>query len=317
MAGRRFRTVLLVLGYLVYLLMGAAVFQALEQQYEQEIKRKTDRLKQLFLKNFTCLSDEAVETFVEMVNEAVRSGVNLLETNKTTLSNWDFSTSFFFVGSVVTTIGYGHLAPRTAGGQMFCVVFATFGIPLNLIFLNHMGKILSSWTERLGKRLYSRGMDKKRVKFLTIVFFLVVGILLFLALPPLLFCAIEHWSYREGVYYAFITLSTIGFGDYVVGLKAQKSYYRALVAVWILFGMAWLALLFNLLTTFYKDTEKKISKVHQKRKAAKANKSSTDGSELSKATSEDFGINMATGDGTLQDDILCLKEDLPEAETCS
>ena len=27
----------------------------------------------------------------------------------------------------------------------------------------------------------------------------------------------EGWSYSEGIYFAFITLSTIGFGDYVVG----------------------------------------------------------------------------------------------------
>lgn len=44
-----------------------------------------------------------------------------------------------------------------------------------------------------------------------------VGLLLFLLLPPLLFTAIEGWTYEEGFYYSFITLSTIGFGDYVIG----------------------------------------------------------------------------------------------------
>lgn len=27
----------------------------------------------------------------------------------------------------------------------------------------------------------------------------------------------EGWTYREGLYFAFISLSTIGFGDYVIG----------------------------------------------------------------------------------------------------
>ena len=47
--------------------------------------------------------------------------------------------------------------------------------------------------------------------------FVASGSLLFLVIPPLLFSYVEDWSYGEGFYYAFITLSTIGFGDYVVG----------------------------------------------------------------------------------------------------
>lgn len=31
------------------------------------------------------------------------------------------------------------------------------------------------------------------------------------------FSHVEGWSFREGFYFAFVTLSTIGFGDYVVG----------------------------------------------------------------------------------------------------
>lgn len=46
---------------------------------------------------------------------------------------------------------------------------------------------------------------------------LLSGLLLFLLLPPLLFSHMEGWSYTEGFYFAFITLSTVGFGDYVIG----------------------------------------------------------------------------------------------------
>ncbi|XP_058847649.1 potassium channel subfamily K member 16-like isoform X1 [Acipenser ruthenus] len=290
-------TSLMLTGYLSYLLVGAAVFQALEQNYEKELKTDTFRQKLMFLENYTCLTKEAVEKFVEVMTEAFKNGVNPIENKTSNYSNWDFSSSFFFVETVVTTIGYGYLAPRTAGGQIFCVFFAMFGIPLNLIVLNHVGKTLSSCTDRLGKRLYSRGMQKKTVKILTIIFFVVIGVVLFLALPPLMFCLMEDWSYREGVYYAFITLSTIGFGDYVVGVN-HKPYYRALVAFWILFGMAWLALLFNLLTTFYEDTEKKISKVHQKRKAAKAKKNTANGSQPTTPVSEEE-VAMET-EGTAQ-----------------
>lgn len=48
-----------------------------------------------------------------------------------------------------------------------------------------------------------------------------------------------------------------------------------LVAVWILFGLAWIALLFNLLTTLLEDTEKIIVKdLHQIGKVSKDNETS-------------------------------------------
>lgn len=55
------------------------------------------------------------------------------------------------------------------------------------------------------------------VQTLAVAIFLTAGTLLFLVFPPLVFSYIEGWSYGEGFYFTFITLSTIGFGDYVVG----------------------------------------------------------------------------------------------------
>jgi len=57
------------------------------------------------------------------------------------------------------------------------------------------------------------------VQTLAVAIFLTTGTLLFLVFPPLVFSYVEGWSYGEGFYFTFITLSTIGFGDYVVGNK--------------------------------------------------------------------------------------------------
>lgn len=57
-------------------------------------------------------------------------------------------------------IGYGTLRPKTAGGQIFCVFFALFGIPLNIVFLHRVGKVLSLLCKKLGKFLYEKGMRK-------------------------------------------------------------------------------------------------------------------------------------------------------------
>ncbi|XP_048393995.1 potassium channel subfamily K member 16-like [Stegostoma tigrinum] len=268
------RCALLFLGYFMYLLIGAVVFQALELKEEHKLKTKIWNEKLQFLENCSCLTREVLETFMEAVTEAVKHGVNPIgNDSKSSHSNWDMSSSFFFAATVVSTIGYGNLSPTTAGGQIFCVFYALFGIPLHVIILGVVGKNLSSHSEKVRACLFRKGMKKKRVELLTFLFFLVIGAGIFLALPPLVFCSIEKWSYREGVYYAFITLSTIGFGDYIVGVNPHIKYlkfYRAVMAIWILFGMAWLALLFNLLTTFMEDTEKKIAQLKNKKKEAKA-----------------------------------------------
>lgn len=60
-------------------------------------------------------------------------------------------------------------------------------------------------------------MSQRAVSALVVSLFFVTGSLLLLVIPPLLFSYVEGWTFGEGFYFAFITLSTIGFGDYVVG----------------------------------------------------------------------------------------------------
>lgn len=38
--------------------------------------------------------------------------------------------------------GYGNITPYTIPGQIFCVFFAIFGIPLNMVVLNQVGKYM-------------------------------------------------------------------------------------------------------------------------------------------------------------------------------
>jgi hypothetical protein len=51
-----------------------------------------------------------------------------------------------------------------------------------------------------------------------VMVYLVLGCIVFIALPAIAFVLIEtKWNYLDSVYFAFITLTTIGFGDYVAG----------------------------------------------------------------------------------------------------
>lgn len=65
------------------------------------------------------------------------------------------------------------------------------------------------------------------------------------------FSRYEGWSYFDSFYYCFVTLTTIGFGDYVALQNDQalilKPGYVALSLVFILFGLAVVAASINLL----------------------------------------------------------------------
>ena len=56
---------------------------------------------------------------------------------------WNIYNSIFFAFTVVTTIGYGHLAPATEGGKLLCVFYSLLGIPINGILGNYFGSKVS------------------------------------------------------------------------------------------------------------------------------------------------------------------------------
>uniref|UniRef100_A0A8C3MRW5 Potassium channel subfamily K member n=1 Tax=Geospiza parvula TaxID=87175 RepID=A0A8C3MRW5_GEOPR len=243
-AGRGRGVLVLLAAYVGYLGLGAVVLQALERPAEVQAAQNLLRERWELLANHTCLQGPALQRLIEGIIQAYKSGITL-QGNTTSLGRWDYSGSFFFSISAITTIGYGNLSPSTAVGRIFCIVFALFGIPLNLVLLNEIGHLMLLGVQHCACRLEEVFHWQNKASFLMKTCALVTGLLLFLLLPPLLFSDKEGWSYEEGFYYSFITLSTIGFGDYVIGMNPDRTYpswYKNVVSLWILFGMAWLAL---------------------------------------------------------------------------
>ena len=82
---------------------------------------------------------------------------------------------------------------------------------------------------------------------ISVSFALMVG---YIALGALLFSLCEDWEYLVASYFCFVTLSTIGFGDYVPGtsLDASASQEKmVLCALYLVFGLAVLAMCFELM----------------------------------------------------------------------
>ena len=84
------------------------------------------------------------------------------------------------------------------------------------------------------------------------------GTILFIIIPPTFFMQKEDWTYGEGCYYSFITLSTIGLGDFVAGFDGASVEYNFMVALWILVGLVWMSSVVSSANELY---ERSVSKV--------------------------------------------------------
>ncbi|XP_028614335.1 LOW QUALITY PROTEIN: potassium channel subfamily K member 17 [Grammomys surdaster] len=226
-------TGLLLLSVLAYLVLGTGVFWALEGRVSGDLRSSFQRDKWELLQDYMCLDGPALDLLIY--------GTSLLG-NTTSLGSWDFVDSFFFFVSTITIISNGWAGPAT---HLSCVFFALLGIPFNLVVLNHLGHLMKHGVHRcvhwLEDSWQMRG-DPSRARWLTGSAELLLGLLLFLLLPVLLFSHMEGWSCVESFYFIFITLSTVDFGNYMIGMDPSREYplwYKSIVSLWIILsGMA-------------------------------------------------------------------------------
>ena len=54
-------------------------------------------------------------------------------------------------------------------------------------------------------------------RFVDTVVIIFLGVTLFILVPAGIFLYVEDWSYITACYFAVVTLSTVGFGDYIAG----------------------------------------------------------------------------------------------------
>ncbi|XP_042181129.1 potassium channel subfamily K member 2-like [Oncorhynchus tshawytscha] len=247
----------------LYLVVGAAVFKALEQPHEsaQRLAILTQKLD--FLSTHSCVNHSQLEELVKQVVSAIRSGVNPAGTLTNHSSLWDLSSSFFFAGTVITTIGFGNISPHTEGGRIFCIIYALLGIPLFGFLLagvgDQLGTIFGKATARVEKMFVQWDVSQTKIRVLSTVLFILFGCLLFVALPAAIFKHIEGWSALESLYFVVITLTTIGFGDFVAGGSEIEylDYYKPVVWFWILVGLAYFAAVLSMIGDWLRVISKK------------------------------------------------------------
>ncbi|XP_023662645.1 potassium channel subfamily K member 2-like isoform X2 [Paramormyrops kingsleyae] len=245
----------------VYLIIGATVFKALEQPHEIAQKEAIETTKLKFLASHSCVNLSALEELVQQVVLAIRTGVNPSASNQTSL--WDLSSSFFFAGTVITTIGFGNISPHTEGGRAFCIIYALLGIPLFGFLLagvgDQLGTIFGKGIVKVEKIFVKWNVSQTKIRVTSTVLFILFGCLLFVTIPAVIFKQIERWSTLESIYFVVITLTTIGFGDFVAGGSEieYEHYYKPIVWFWILVGLAYFAAVLSMIGDWFRVISKK------------------------------------------------------------
>lgn len=129
--------------------------------------------------------------------------------------------------------GYGHMVPKTTGGRAFCMVFALVGIPGTCLVLQAVGDKISEFVAAVIITIEKKCFRRTRPKHVYIKTTVTTFVLTFFVVLPGLAIPVkirrEKWSYFECFYFNFITLSTIGFGDFVP--EFHRGYDFLLVSV--------------------------------------------------------------------------------------
>lgn len=118
--------------------------------------------------------------------------------------------------------GYGHTTPLSDAGKAFSIVYALIGVPFTML-------VLTACVQRLMHPLtygpislcqQRAGLHRRAASVVHFIVLMVLVVLGFFVIPALVFSAIEEsWSFLDAFYFCFISLCTIGLGDFVPAEK--------------------------------------------------------------------------------------------------
>jgi len=193
---------------------------------------------------------------------------------------WTVLNSLLFTLSSLALIGYGHIAPRTFNGKMTFIVYTILGLPIVMVFLAHIGDSMAAGIKRAFSRFACRMcrvrrrqeelgdkydassrvsrdivgqedyMPTDQINVPIVVTLVLMGV--YVVGGGAVFSAWEDWDMVSSCYFTFITLTTVGFGDYVPGssfrgnMNFDQTCKMGFTTLYCLLGLAIIAMGINL-----------------------------------------------------------------------
>ncbi|KAL3069322.1 hypothetical protein niasHS_018047 [Heterodera schachtii] len=171
----------------------------------------------------------------------------------TQMAKLPFHDVLLFAFTTITTIGYGNIVPRTPFARVACVVYCLAGIPLVFLPLSNLGELLAEfyWVGIASLKGQKENADADdqlhpdgpcrlplKVVVLLILFHSLLGGLIF-------HFWIQKMPIFPAIYFSFISITTIGFGDLCP--EPQNLCETLVIIVYLSCGIAIMSTLFNTL----------------------------------------------------------------------
>ncbi|KAL6265448.1 hypothetical protein P5V15_002244 [Pogonomyrmex californicus] len=277
----------LLLLFLAYLTLGASIFHVIESKNEERTINESIKeriiIYNLLSNHCNGIENDTYGILANLSDYCGKSISNEIDARKE-YRRWDFYNSFYFAYTVVSTIGYGNLAPTDTLSRILMIFYGLIGIPMNGILLTQLGEFFSrvfikayqkykSYKNRQSSDYPCKKpirSDARKIMRLAaqILLYLIPGFIVFIFFPAILFMHYERWTYDQSVYYAFVTLTTIGFGDLVAGQDNRKGngpffiMYKIFLICWISFGLGYIVMIMTFIARGMRS--KKITRLEHK-----------------------------------------------------
>ncbi|CAK6968620.1 potassium channel%2C subfamily K, member 7 [Scomber scombrus] len=232
----------LLLSYTLFLALGGLVFTGVEMPVEKELRAEVEELRDVFLQENSCVQESRLTELLEEVLSAHHGDVSVLKADADQ-SNYDFTSSLYYVIVTLTTMGSDSYTPKSDEAKLFCIFYCTLGIPLTLFFLTLLSNLLLPIITYVPVHHlhthWALPYTRATVIHAALLSMLVVS-LLFL-LPALLVCVVEpEWSFLDALFFCFLILSTVGQGGNSVGRSwspAARDTLNLLTTCYLLVGL--------------------------------------------------------------------------------
>nr|XP_038028127.1 potassium channel subfamily K member 6-like [Anas platyrhynchos] len=148
----------------------------------------------------------------------------------------------FLLHHLLTTVGYGPVAPLSPGGKAFCLAYAALGVPFTVLTLAVVARWLSvpvtRWPRRYLRTRWGWSPRGAAGLHLGLLAGAVAGG--FVLLPAAALWALGgSGSFLDAVFFCGMAVTTVGLGDAAGAPEGQppRHLYRVALAAYLLLGV--------------------------------------------------------------------------------